>query len=247
MSSAKCMYVCVYIYIYVNTCNNKKRWWIWEGKGGIHTHSREQKNRSDTDAGFMYEVLNNKIFSVSGNISFVSHFAVFKVKPSRGGPNISESCEGTEYILSAVLHEYVVCFQELNTSNIKITIRPTLWHYKKRGMVLGLPKDLRVLSHPLQFDDGHFLQVEINTWGEWLPRTVTGLRRCHEVRIHRSQHLEKGVVEPTRKPQGESRPHWSKVRAASPDGLCPRKQRDKSVRWKQDLEFRKYIKPFLSL
>lgn len=58
-----------------------------------------------------------------------------------GGPNISESCEGTEYILSAVLHEYIVCFQELNTSNIKITIRPTQWHYKNRGMILGLPKD----------------------------------------------------------------------------------------------------------
>lgn len=66
----------------------------------------------------------NKVFSVPGNISFISHFAIFKEKPSKGEPNISESCEGTEFILSA--DEYIVCFQELNTSNIKITIKPTL-------------------------------------------------------------------------------------------------------------------------
>lgn len=186
-------------------------------------------------------------FFSAGQYLFYIPFCSFQSKTIKGRTKHLRELWRNWYILSVVLHDYIVCFQELNTSNIKITIRPTLWHYKKRGMVLGLPKDLRVLSHPLQFDNGHFLQVEINTWGEWLPRTVTGLRRCYEVRIHRSQHLEKGVVEPTRKPQGESRLHWSKVRAASPDGLFLRKQRDKSVKWKQDLKFRKYIKPFLSL
>lgn len=87
-------------------------WDIWQFRGG--------KDRSEIDTVLMYEVLNNtNFFQLKAIYLLYSILCFLKENNEEGGrTNISEeniqSCKGTVCILNALLHKYIVCFQELN-------------------------------------------------------------------------------------------------------------------------------------